>query len=187
MAIMGGSVGIGTTSPAAKLHISGTPGVDGIMYPDNTLQTTAGGGSASVPIGAVIDWWRPNDTFAIPEGYKICDGTVVNDALSPFNGQTLPDLRTKFVLGASTIDSIGQTGGNSSHTHAISGSTSSTRVTMEPSSSNLLVAFPGPVDMARSSHTHTTNYHNHADGSLENDSASNYPPYVMLLKIMRIR
>ena len=40
-----GNVGIGTMSPAAKLHIGGTPGVDGIMFPDGTLQTSAGGGS----------------------------------------------------------------------------------------------------------------------------------------------
>lgn len=37
-----GNVGVGTTSPAAKLHISGAAGVDGLMFPDGTLQTTAG-------------------------------------------------------------------------------------------------------------------------------------------------
>lgn len=40
-AIFGGNVGIGTMNPLAKLHISGSPGVDGIMFPDGTLQTTA--------------------------------------------------------------------------------------------------------------------------------------------------
>ena len=39
-----GNVGIGTTSPGAKLHIGGTAGVDGIKFPDGTLQTTASGG-----------------------------------------------------------------------------------------------------------------------------------------------
>ena len=39
-----GDVGIGATNPQAKLHIGGTPGVDGIMFPDGTLQTSAGGG-----------------------------------------------------------------------------------------------------------------------------------------------
>ena len=37
----GGNVGIGTTNPTAKLHIGGTPGVDGIKFPDGTTQTTA--------------------------------------------------------------------------------------------------------------------------------------------------
>ena len=36
-----GNVGIGTDNPGAKLHIGGISGVDGIMFPDNTLQTTA--------------------------------------------------------------------------------------------------------------------------------------------------
>ncbi len=36
-----GNVGIGTTSPTAKLHIGGTSGVDGIKFPDGTTQTTA--------------------------------------------------------------------------------------------------------------------------------------------------
>jgi len=37
------NVGLGIISPTAKLHIGGTPGVDGIMFPDGTLQTSAGG------------------------------------------------------------------------------------------------------------------------------------------------
>lgn len=37
----GGNVGIGITNPQAKLHIGGTAGVDGIKFPDGTVQTTA--------------------------------------------------------------------------------------------------------------------------------------------------
>lgn len=36
-----GNVGIGTSFPSAKLHIAGTVGIDGILFPDGTLQTTA--------------------------------------------------------------------------------------------------------------------------------------------------
>lgn len=36
-----GDVGIATQAPEAKLHVAGTPGVDGIMFPDGSLQTTA--------------------------------------------------------------------------------------------------------------------------------------------------
>lgn len=41
-----GNVGIGTSSPTTKLHIGGTPGVDGIRFPDGSLMTSAGVGSA---------------------------------------------------------------------------------------------------------------------------------------------
>ena len=37
----GGNVGIGVTNPQAKLHLGGTAGVDGIKFPDGTVQTTA--------------------------------------------------------------------------------------------------------------------------------------------------
>lgn len=43
-----GGVGINTNNPTAKLHIAGTPGVDGIRFPDGTLQTTAAS-APSVP------------------------------------------------------------------------------------------------------------------------------------------
>lgn len=39
----GGNVGIGTSVPTAKLDIAGDPGIDGIRFPDGSLQTTASG------------------------------------------------------------------------------------------------------------------------------------------------
>jgi hypothetical protein len=47
-----GNVGIGTTSPTAKLHIGGTAGVDGIKFPDGTLQTTASAGGDITAVNA---------------------------------------------------------------------------------------------------------------------------------------
>jgi hypothetical protein len=37
----GGNVGIGVSTPLAKLHVGGTAGTDGIMFPDNSLQKYA--------------------------------------------------------------------------------------------------------------------------------------------------
>ena len=42
-----GNVGIGTGSPTELLTLSGTSGIDGILFPDNTLQTTAFTGTAT--------------------------------------------------------------------------------------------------------------------------------------------
>lgn len=36
-------LGIGTDAPQARLHVGGIPGVDGIMFPDGSIQTTAAG------------------------------------------------------------------------------------------------------------------------------------------------
>lgn len=41
-----GNVGIGVASPNTKLHIGGVDGVDGIRFPDGSLMTSAGVGSA---------------------------------------------------------------------------------------------------------------------------------------------
>lgn len=52
-----GNVGIGTTEPTARLHIAGTPGADGIRFPDGTLQTTAAGApGATMGFGGFFTW-----------------------------------------------------------------------------------------------------------------------------------
>ena len=49
------NIGVGTTSPVAKLTVGGRGGTDGIMFPDGTLQTTAFsvGGSWQIPANKV--------------------------------------------------------------------------------------------------------------------------------------
>ncbi len=41
IALIDYKIGIGVKNPLAKLHVGGTPGVDGIKFPDGSLQTTA--------------------------------------------------------------------------------------------------------------------------------------------------
>jgi len=67
--------------------------------------TTAFTAAEAVPIGAVLPFLKtlPNCP-AMPTGYLECDGSVVNDADSVFNGVTLPDLNgdNRLLRGNST-------------------------------------------------------------------------------------
>lgn len=49
-------IGIGTLAPTAKLEVAGTPGVDGIKFPDGTLQKTAAGGPGAQVSGGMYGY-----------------------------------------------------------------------------------------------------------------------------------
>ena len=67
-----------------------------------------------VPVGGVVAWLKsfPN-TPALPASFAECNGQVLADAQSPFNGQTLPDLNgalggpQRFLRGASASGGTG--------------------------------------------------------------------------------
>lgn len=70
-----------------------------------------------VPLGTVIDWWRPSSTYDAgagagnpPLGYEVCDGRTIPVGSHDFGGGNpivLPDLRNKFILGANIANSDG--------------------------------------------------------------------------------
>ena len=62
---------------------------------------------ASLPSGLIAIW--KGSTSTIPDGWALCDGQ--NDT---------PDLRDKFVLGAGRSYSVGNTGGEETHTLTVS-------------------------------------------------------------------
>jgi hypothetical protein len=69
-----------------------------------------------VPIGGVIDWWRPVATVPVPPGFEICDGHSVtpHDFPNVTGSVTLPDLRNTFILGADVAKTDGAGAGGSS-------------------------------------------------------------------------
>ena len=171
--------------------------------------------NVEVPIGAVIDWWRPSAAYPIPNGFVVADGSVLSDAKSPLNGMTLPDLRGRFVKGAQAVANIGQTGGAAQHAHQYytiphahkwgltrfnpnDGKTQWITWTQPMSPTTTLItvwsngigdAGAGLFPMAPS-HPRNSDYYTDKDvGSKPamTDQASSEPPYMGLLKIMRVR
>jgi hypothetical protein len=81
-----------------------------------------------LPKGSIIMWSGILET--IPSGWALCDGNLG----ASINGQPIPDLRDRFVMGAGNIYDVLITGGTRTltnvpmHSHAISGSTSANNV-----------------------------------------------------------
>ncbi len=123
-----GRVGIGTSTPSQLLDINGwiKLGDENVSTPPNSndegsirynsssknIEYNNGGTSSdwiqlapvydAVPKGVIVMWSGPLAT--IPTNWALCDGS---------NGT--PDLRDKFILGATNSSDIGQTGGNHSY------------------------------------------------------------------------
>ncbi len=72
------------------------------------------------PIGAILPWLKSfTNTPALISGWVECDGSVLSDVDSVYNGQTLPDLNGgEFLRGDATS---GGTGGSDTmaHTHGV--------------------------------------------------------------------
>lgn len=186
------------------------------MSPFSSRAMSSKAADNGVPVGAVIDWWRPNAGFPVPDGFQICDGSMVVDPESPLNGETLPDLRNVFVRGANVIGDIGVTGGTDSHVHDVDPpSMSSSSINLAHSHShdhpNQSTAFVNSHNsnlgaLLNSSHAHVAGHshqlnlvnigsstslgsHSHTTdiGPFSSASTDNVPSYAALLKIMRIR
>ena len=105
-----GNVGIGTTSPGAKLEVNGSVRiVDGTQGANNVLTSDANGlaswqASGGIPSGVIVMW--SGSVANIPDGWHLCDGTIGT-----------PDLRDRFIVGAGGSYSVDNTGGSSTHAH----------------------------------------------------------------------
>ena len=138
--------------------------------------------ATNVPIGGIIMW--SGSIASIPAHWALCDGT-----------SGTPDLTDRFVVGAGSSYAVDDTGGvtshshsggststGGSHTHSISGNTSTNSTTNSAQS--------GVIDVAADGHYHSysgtsssSGSHSHTTG--DSGSASNLPPYYALAFIMR--
>jgi hypothetical protein len=131
-----------------------------------------------VPLGTVLDWYRFDASIPVPEGFAICDGTPVADTGSPFVGRPTPNLGDKFVRGVTSVAQIGSSGGASTHNHSASSGTNEGGYGT-PAGNYWYMSAP-----------QFDNLHNARDGHRHDitvNSSSNLPPFVGLLKIVRIK
>lgn len=61
---------------------------------------------AGLPIGSIVMW--SGAISGLPTNWKVCDGTAGT-----------PDLRDRFIIGAGVENSVGDSGGADSHSHAL--------------------------------------------------------------------
>ncbi len=91
-----GNVAVGTSTKGADLQVYGSIS-----------------GPGTVPVGAVLDWWRPpTSTIDVPSGFQIYDSTKIVDQANPYYNQVTPNLTNEFIRGVTTLANIGTVGGN---------------------------------------------------------------------------
>ena len=83
---------------------------------NDTFQKLDDSKETNLPVGCVQSWLKNlANTPALPDNWVECNGQVLNDSDSPYDGQTIPDLNgdNRFLRGNSTS---GGTGGEATHT-----------------------------------------------------------------------
>jgi len=75
--------------------------------------------AGNIPIGTIIDWYRPTPSTPTPFGFEIADGRMITDRDSLLRDTKLPDLRDKFIMGAKDETWVGRTGGGDSSVHSV--------------------------------------------------------------------
>jgi len=130
--------------------LTGTPTAPTASYGTNTTQVaTTAFVQAAIPSGVILLW--SGSVASIPSGWALCNGS-----------SGTPDLRNRFVVGAGSTYSVGDTGGSATstltsselpaHTHSLSASG-----TTSGQSAGHTHTFSGTTGnmSANASHTHT--------------------------------
>jgi hypothetical protein len=116
-------------------------------------------GGAGLYVGMYMLW--DLDVSPVPAGWQLADGT---------NGTR--DLRNKFIIGAGSTYTNGDTGGTTTHTHTY------TTTTGANSASQSVAGVPATTTVAANPHTHSV--------SGTTASANHLPPYLALTWIAYI-
>ena len=114
--VAGTLVASGQALASGTLNVTGAFQLDGTAGASGQVLLSAGGSNTptwgyAIPSGGIIIW--SGSSASIPSGWLLCDGT-----------SSTPDLRNRFVVGATSTYAVGATGGSAdaivvSHTHTV--------------------------------------------------------------------
>lgn len=172
----------GTLVSSGALDVTGTFKLDGTAGASGQVLLSAGGSSTptwgSTFVAGMIMLWS-GSSASIPTGWLLCDGT-----------NSTPDLRNRFVVGATSTYAVGATGGSAdaivvSHTHTATVTDPGHFHTSTVLSGSNVNANPGVQVGAGNTGTATTGItvSNSTTGS--SGTNANLPPYYALCYIMK--
>ena len=184
----GQAVSSGTLNVTGAFQLDGTAGASGQVLLSAGGSTTPTWGNAFVA-GMIMLWSGSSAT--IPSGWLLCDGS-----------SSTPDLRNRFVVGATSTYAVGATGGSAdaivvSHTHTgTTGGQSATHNHGSTIGSGFISnggseSLRGGADLPFGRPSTTANASNDHNHSFTTDSAgssgtnANLPPYYALCYIMK--
>ena len=153
--------------------------------PDNTTITLTAGGRlqalGGVPIGTVLTWDKTfTNTPALPANYKESDGSVVNEPLSVYNGQTSRTLNggRRFLAGFTSSGGTGTEDLLVAHTHDF------THTHSNPVSNSFLGGVMRMfTDSPNTTSVITTTQSSSTTSSASAGTAFNYTNMVMIVRI----
>jgi hypothetical protein len=177
----------GTLVSSGQVDITGAFRLDGTAGASGQVLVSAGGSTTptwgyAIPSGGIIIW--SGSSASIPSGWLLCDGS-----------SSTPDLRNRFVVGATSTYAVGATGGSAdaivvSHTH--------TATVTDPGHSHVYANSTVQLKLD----TQATQLQNNTSGSISTATAvtgitvansttgssgtnANLPPYYALCYIMK--
>jgi len=191
--IFSGGVEVGTGITA--LNFIGTGNTFAVSGATVDISIQGGGGGSSDPVGTIVAW--SGSIASIPSEYQLCDGSAAStSALQAITGANVPDLRDRFIVGAGSTYSVGDTGGSANavligHSHGTYGDESGYRHPVRAGTDATLdwdshTAHPNDATYDTDSRTDVTGQNAAGITSTsQTGTNANLPPYYALCYIIK--
>ena len=213
------NIGIATQTPLSKLTVNGnvsigdptvTAEANGLSVKGNVNFSTnltvvntvkadsviakTFSGNGIVPVGSIIMW---TGTTVPDNSWVLCNGSLIVDTKSPYNGQNSPDLSGRFIIGYNTTYPIKTPGGATTHNHTVNShnhsipalSFSGTTGGAQGETKNRCWCADGEVSAPGHQHAFSGNTVANTSGNSSpgTNTINHLPPYYALAYIMRIK